>query len=115
MDFAKEFVEIKEESRFWRNKLQMFYLWGHSYEFDNDNNWDVIENFAKYVGNREDIWYATNGEIFAYLKSAEQLRFSADGKFVENPSAKDIYINYINQKCVVPSGATVKIETGEII
>ena len=115
MGFAKEFVEIEEESRFWRNKLQMFYLWGHSYEFDNDDNWDVIENFAKYVGNREDIWYATNGEIFTYLKSAEQLRFSADGKFVENPSAKDIYINYINQKCVVPSGATVKIETGEII
>ncbi|MCR4719216.1 MAG: hypothetical protein K5768_06260 [Firmicutes bacterium] len=28
----------------------MFYLWGHSYEFDNNDNWEVIENFAKFIG-----------------------------------------------------------------
>ena len=115
MDFAKQFVEKKEDSRFWRNDLSLFYLWGHSYEFDNDDNWGVIEKFAEYVGNRDDIWYATNGDIFAYLKSAEKLCFSLDGKLVQNPTAIDIYIDYVGQKCVVPAGKTVRIENGEIL
>ncbi len=24
----------------------MLYVWGDSYEFDNDQNWDLIENFS---------------------------------------------------------------------
>lgn len=109
MDLAKEFVEQKEEGYYWRRQLQLFYLWGHSYEFDNNNNWEVIEKFAEYVGKRDDIWYATNGEIFDYLEACKRLQFSADGSFVRNPSSMDIYIDYINHKCVVPAGKTVRI------
>ena len=89
---------------------------GHSYEFDNNDNWDIIETFAQYVGGREeDIWYATNGEIYEYLQAAERLLFSADGTFVKNPSCIDIYIDYVGKRCIVPAGKTVKIENGEII
>lgn len=109
MDLAKEFVEQKESAYYWGKKLQLFYLWGHSYEFDTDNNWDVIEKFAEYIGNREDIWYATNGEIFDYLQAAERLEFSVDGTFVKNPTSTDIYIDFIYQQCVIPAGQTVKI------
>ena len=115
MQFAKEFVEIQENDRFWSNDLKMFYLWGHSYEFDKDNNWNVIEDFAKYIGNREDIWYATNGEIYKYMKAAESLRYSIGGGFVENPSALDIYINYFGLKRVVPAGKTIRIDDGQIV
>ena len=45
----------------------MFYLWGHSYEFDENDNRDVIEKFAEFVGGRDDIWYATNIEIYDYV------------------------------------------------
>ena len=55
-------------------RVEMFYLWGHSYEFDNDNNWKVIEEFAKYAGNHSDIWYATNIEIYKYVKAYGQGR-----------------------------------------
>jgi peptidoglycan/xylan/chitin deacetylase (PgdA/CDA1 family) len=41
---------------------QLFYLWGHSYEFDVDNNWNVIEEFCKLVAGRDDIAYCTNAE-----------------------------------------------------
>ena len=40
--------------------LYMMYVWGHSYEFDRDNSWDLIEGFCKFIGGRDDIWYATN-------------------------------------------------------
>ncbi len=114
MELAKEFVEQKPHWYYWANKLQLFYLWGHSYEFDGDNNWDVIEKFAKYIGNRDDIWYATNGEIFNYLQACKLLQFSADGSLVMNCSCMDIYIDYMDKQCIIPSGKTVHIETGEV-
>lgn len=115
MELAKEFVEKKEYWYYWGRKLQLFYVWGHSYEFDNNNNWEVIEKFAEYMGGREDIWYATNGEIYEYLQAAERLQFSADGTFVKNPSCMDIYIDYVGKRCIIPSGKTVRIENGEIV
>ena len=87
----------------------MFYLWGHSYEFDNDDNWCVIEEFAEYVGNREDIWYATNGEIFDYLTACDRLEFSIDATLVHNPSGTDVWIDYLGKKCMIPAGQTVSI------
>jgi len=41
---------------------QLFYVWGHSYEFDIDNSWDKFEEFLKMVAHRSDIRYATNAE-----------------------------------------------------
>lgn len=115
MEIAKQFVELKEAGYFWRNQLQLFYLWGHSYEFDHKNNWHIIEDFAEYIGNREDVWYATNGEIFDYLQAANRLQFSADGCFVKNPSAQDIYIQYVDKKRKVPAGKTINICNGECL
>jgi hypothetical protein len=86
MELAKRFVE-EERSR----PPQLFYLWGHSYEFNNDQNWNVIEEFAEYVGNWEDIWYATNIEIYDYVDAYRRLRFSSDGRIVYNPSITEVF------------------------
>ena len=115
MELAKEFIEQNSSGYYWANTLQMFYLWGHSYEFDDNNNWDVIERFAEYIGGRENIWYATNGEIYAYLKAATNLLFGFGGELVKNPSCIDVYIDYLGKQCVVPAGKTVKIENGELV
>lgn len=71
----------------------IFYCWGHSYEFDNDNNWNLIEEFCEMMGNRKEIWYATNIEIYNYVKARENLVFSASGNIVYNPSATDIWFS----------------------
>ena len=34
----------------------MMYVWGHSYEFTDHDNWEVMENFCRRMGGREDIW-----------------------------------------------------------
>ena len=65
----------------------IFYLWGHSYEFDVDNNWEVIERFCEKMAGKEDIWYATNIEIYRYLQALDRLVSSCDGKTLFNPSA----------------------------
>lgn len=87
MVLAKKFVEDKRK---WRP--MMFYLWGHSYEFEDNRNWHIIEDFAGYIGNRDDIWYATNIEIYDYTAAYRQLVFSADGQTVHNPTNTELFI-----------------------
>jgi peptidoglycan/xylan/chitin deacetylase (PgdA/CDA1 family) len=99
---AKKFVEDKID-----RAPYLFYLWGHSYEFDANNNWGVIEEFAKYVGNRDDIWYATNIEIYDYIDAYNRLVFSVDGNLVKNPSSRKVWFQY--------SEKIVEIEAGEML
>ncbi|MDR1971629.1 MAG: polysaccharide deacetylase family protein [Treponema sp.] len=56
LELAEEFIRLKSD------KPQVFYLWGHSYEFDTGHNWQVIEEFCRLMANREDIYYATNAQ-----------------------------------------------------
>ena len=110
MELAKEFVEGAESPSFWGKRPKLFYLWGHSYEFDSKNqSWDIIENFASYLGNREDIWYATNGEIYEYIQAFDRLQFSADGTSVFNPSSLDMYIDSLYGQFKISSGQTVTL------
>lgn len=108
MELAREFVETEPDKRYWHRMPKLFYLWGHSYEFNSDNNWDVIEKFSEYIGNREDIWYATNIEIFRYIKAFKSLVFFADGSGAYNPSCQDLYICYRDVDYIIPSGQTIK-------
>lgn len=87
---------------------RIFYLWGHSYEFNNDNNWEIIEDFAKRVGNRADIWYATNIEVYEYVKAYDSLIYSVNGTRVKNPTATDVWICYYGKEVFVPAGKEVK-------
>ena len=72
-------------------KMPLFYLWGHSFEFERENTWDRIEAFAGRIGGNPDIWYATNGEVCEYLTAMRNLRPSADGKRLYNPSARTVW------------------------
>ncbi len=41
----------------------LFYIWGHSYEFDIDDTWDKFEEFCAYIANHDDVFYGTNREV----------------------------------------------------
>ncbi len=112
MEIAKQFLEGEKSRHFWFNGARLFYLWGHSYEFDNNDNWPVIEEFAAYIGNRENVWYATNGEIYQYVQAYDRLEFAVDGSKVYNPSALDVFIDCRDRKYVIPAGKTVDITMG---
>ena len=88
---------------------RLFYLWGHTYEFDIDNNWEVIEKFAEYIGNRENVWYANNMQVYEYVEAYRALRFSANGNIVYNPSALTVWFSSNNVNVKVSPGETLKI------
>jgi hypothetical protein len=109
MGLAKDFVEYKQREYTPGRKCLLFYLWGHSYEFSRNDNWNVIEEFAAYVGGREDeIWYATNIEIYNYVKAYERLEWFVDMSGAYNPSALDVYLEINNKQYIVKSGETTR-------
>lgn len=89
---------------------KMFYLWGHSYEFKVDNNWDRIEKILDKISGRDDIWYATNIEIIDYINAYNSLQFSVNLDMVYNPSATDLYFTHnYSEPIKIKAGETLKI------
>ena len=87
----------------------LFYLWGHSYEFEAMDNWQVIERFCEKMGGHEEIWYATNIEIVDYVNACRQIRTSADGKRLHNPTCIDVWAEINGKLVAIGAGATVEI------
>lgn len=110
-EYVKRFLETEPAYHPWagENRPKLFYLWGHSYEFADQNNWHVIEDFCEKVGHREDVWYATNGEIYDYVRAYNELEYSASQEFVRNLSSIDVYIERFGKKIMIPAGQTVKL------
>ncbi len=109
-ELLEQFFTPVIRNYYWSKTPRLFYVWGHSFEFEQKDNWDRIEEFAKKVSGRNDVYYATNGEIFEYITAFERLEFSVDDKYVYNPSAIDVYVNFIEKDVVAKAGQTVEIK-----
>ena len=103
-DLAEDFLRAPE----WL-ELPLFYVWGHSYEFGYPDDWTIIEQLTDKLAGKDDIWYATNGEICEYVEATRRLEYSADGKIVKNPSAVAIYFRVGGKEYMLPAGKCVEI------
>ena len=92
------------------HECALFCLMGHSYEFDKDNNWDLIEEFARKMGGRSDIWYATNLEIYDYVQAFYVLRFNLAETVVQNPTATDVWFIKDDKDYCAPAGQTIRLD-----
>lgn len=81
------------------NELALFYVWGHSYEFENNNNWDVLRMLLEILKDDNDIAYLTNFEAFKYIIETKKLE--VNDRYIINNSDIDIYliINGIEMIC----------------
>lgn len=102
MELARKFTEAAP-----MRAPILFYLWGHSYEFEQQDNWDVIEVFSEYMSRRDDIWYATNLEIYEYIEDFHRLVFSMDETIVQNPTNRDLFFLYGDTLVTAKPGTTV--------
>ena len=59
-ELAEKFLKAEPKE----NEQMLFYVWGHSYEFDVNNNWDRIEEFCKMMSGKADIFYGSNSNNF---------------------------------------------------
>lgn len=100
MENGRRFVGLAK-----KQYLYLMYVWGHSYQFHDEDNWQLIEDFCRLAGGHDDIWYATNIEIIDCLHVLDELIFSAAGDLVANPSAAPAWLSV--------DGRIVKIGGGE--
>jgi len=103
LELGEQFLGMKKQQY-----LYLMYVWGHSYEFTNADNWDLMESFCAMMGRQDDIWYCTNIQFMDAMDDLKRLRFSADNSFVFNPNAADCWIR-------VNDGDPVRIPAGEQI
>jgi hypothetical protein len=104
---ADRFLEIPEKA-VWQG-LYCFYVWGHSYVLDRNKNWDLIENFCEKMGRRDNIWYATNIQIVDYINAVRNVRSSADGTMLYNPSAQSVWLT------ICQDGRSQELKAGEML
>lgn len=82
-------------------KLALFYIWGHSFEFEREGNWEQMEELCKKLSGQDDVWYTTNIDYANYMNAARMLNFSADGKRVQNLSAISIYAEIDGERVIL--------------
>ena len=57
-ELGEKFINMKPD------KPQIFYVWGHSFEFDYRSDYLAkFEDFLKLIANKDDIFYGTNKEV----------------------------------------------------
>ena len=54
---GEEFIELKPD------RPQIYYIWGHAYEFDIHGDWERFEEFCRLISGHSDIFYGTNRQV----------------------------------------------------
>ncbi len=56
-ELGEKFLSMKAD------RPQIFYIWGHSYEFDIHDEWTRFEKFCAMISGQDDIFYGTNAQV----------------------------------------------------
>ena len=108
MDMAQQYLALAQKKR------SLFFVMGHAHEFENENNWELIEEFSSVMSGKQDIWYATNGEVFGYLMAQERTAVPQTGSsLTTNHTAQTLWYQVGERLVEVRPGDTLKITGAE--
>ena len=109
MEYIEEFLNLDLSTKTYhaRRYPRLMYIWGHSYEFQTDDNWELIEQICEKLANNDEIWYATNIEICDYVNAYKSLIYSANGMTIYNPTLYEIWFDV--------DGVTYSVKPGETL
>ena len=87
----------------------LLYVWAHTYEFEEFGTWDRIDGILKRIAACGDVWFATNSEIYDYVKAFRGLVWYADASAAYNPAPVDVFLRCDNGEFRVPAGGETKV------
>lgn len=90
-------------------QLQLFYIWGHSFEFERENSWGRFEKFCRKIAGHDNVWYATNIQIKDYLYAAQSIITTVDHTIVYNPTAIPIWMEIERGTIFVNAGERIRL------
>lgn len=111
MEYIEKFVSMDVDNSGYiaTRSPKLFYLWGHSYEFDRNGGWEHAEEICKRLANKDDVWYATNIEIYDYVKAYNSLVYNAECTKIYNPALFSVWIYIDGKTYEIKSGETINI------
>jgi len=96
-------------SRLGSEKLSLFHVWGHSYEFEREGLWETIESFCARLGGDPAVWSCTMMEYYDYMQALDRLHVSVSGGSVRNPSAAAVWLGAGGRAVEIPGGSVVRL------
>ena len=87
----------------------LLFIWGHSFEFDRADNWELAEQICSSLAGIDDVWFATNIEIYDYITAQRSLVISCDGDVIFNPSAVDVWVSQNGSPICIKGGDTIRL------
>ncbi len=110
MEYIEKFVSMDMSKLYIAQRsAKLFFLWGHSAEFERNGNWEHLEAICQKLSGHGDVWYATNMEIYEYVTAYRSLKWSADGSMVYNPTLYEIWFDIDRTLYQIKPGETLKI------
>lgn len=88
---------------------KLFFIWGHSFEFEAKQNWHRLEEICSRISGKSDVWYATNGQICSYAAAFDSLLWSANGRRVFNPTLYTLWFDVDGKTFSIAPGETLTI------
>ena len=119
LEWIDEFINLDTSTKSYcaRRQPRLFYIWGHSYEFENNKNnpelgWTMIEGVMQKLSAEKDIWKATNGDVYRYVEATKLVEVTEMS--VKNNSDMTVYYNINGQNVEIAPGATFTIGKNQI-
>lgn len=92
----------------WASNLM--YVWGHSFEFD-DAGFEKFDKLCERLAEHKDqVWFATNLEIYDYIMAQRSLHIAADESFCYNPTQIDVWISKNGKVYKIPAGKKIDLD-----
>lgn len=110
MEYIDNFLTMDVSAQYIASRTpRLLYIWGHGHEFDRNNDWELLDTICEKIAGKEEIWYATNGEIYEYVQAFRSLIYSADGMTVYNPTLHKIWFDVDKTLYTVNPGETIRL------
>ena len=90
IELAKKFLA----NAGWGGTLLFMNIWGHSFEFERNGNWELLDEICSLFDGHDEIWSATNLEVCEYVSACRCVKITLDGQIVRNTSAIPLYANW---------------------
>lgn len=108
-EWIDKFIDFDIKSTWLTSQRPMLlYIWGHSQEFEKNNNWNRLSEICEKIANKNDVWYATNIEIYNYISAYRSLEFNVERTICYNPTLYTVWFTANGKDYCIKPGETLK-------
>ena len=109
-EYIDTFLSMDVNSQYIASRTpRLFFFWGHGHEFERNNNWELLDHICEKLAGHEEIWYATNMEIYEYVQAYKSLIWSADGMTAYNPTLHEVFFDVDKTLYSIKPGETLHL------